>query len=66
MPTSSDPVWMDLPRLDPRVPPDTDTARRKGSGCPNPAMGCSREEYTVWAGDGYLRRGYDSGRWWVK
>lgn len=46
--------------------PDTDQLRRGGAGCTNPGMGCNRGEYTVRGGDGYLRRGYDDGRWWMK
>jgi len=45
------------------VQADTDALRRGGSGCKSPALGCGRDGYTV-AHGGYLRKGYDSGRWW--
>lgn len=39
--------------------------RGGGRGCATPALGCNRTEYTTDAQGGYLRRGYDSGRWYV-
>ena len=46
--------------------PDTDTLRRGGTGCANPGLGCYRTEYATSAAPGYLRPGYDDGRWWAK
>ena len=43
-----------------------DVLRGRGSGCPSPALGCNRSEYTVAGAGGYLRKGYDTGRWYVK
>lgn len=40
--------------------------RGGGRGCATPALGCSRGEYTTDAANGYLRRNYDTGRWWTK
>lgn len=42
-----------------------DDLHRRGSGCPNPALGCDRQEYTVAASPGYIQPGYDTGRWWM-
>jgi hypothetical protein len=42
-----------------------DRLRGGGRGCAAPALGCSRTEYTTDAAGGYLRRNYDTGRWWA-
>ena len=43
-----------------------DRLRGGGRGCATPALGCNRAEYTTDAANGYLRRNYDTGRWWTK
>lgn len=74
---NTDALFADEPTAEAPLRPDaadaqraqgTDTARlrARGSGCASPALGCNRTAYTVAGGDGYLQRGYDSGRWWMK
>ncbi len=45
---------------------DPITLRGRGSGCASPGLGCARGEYAVKGGQGYLRPGYDTGRWWLE
>ena len=69
MPTSRETTSIFDTVIDPshnNVVASTQDLRMRGSGCLNPAMGCNRTAYTVSAGKGYLRNGYDTGRWWVK
>lgn len=45
---------------------DAANLRGRGSGCASPGLGCNRGTYTTAAAPGYLQKGYDSGRWWLK